>query len=172
MYSITSSSGEDQISFQVPFETPTGPGAAQINVVSQNQTTASVVADSFTEDPGIFTVNGFAVATHLDGSLVTPAQPAYPGETIVLYATGLGPLTIDVTDGYPPPSNALAFTVDPSQVLVNGEQCSVLFSGLAPEFVGVYQLNLTLPTDLPFGDLDIQISTPSATSGIAKLSVS
>jgi uncharacterized protein (TIGR03437 family) len=172
MYSITSADGQDQISFQVPFETPTGPGAAQIRVVSQDQTTASVVVDSFTEDPGIFTFNGFAVATHLNGSLVTPADPATPGETIVLYTTGLGPLTIDVTDGYPPPSDALAFTVDPVQALVRGEQCSVLFSGLAPEFVGVYQLNLTLPLDLPFGDLDIQISTPSATSAVAKLSVS
>jgi uncharacterized protein (TIGR03437 family) len=56
-------------------------------------------------------------------------------------------------------------------VLVGGEQCSVLFSGLAPGFVGLYQLNLTLPPDLPFGDLNIQISTPSATSAIAKLSV-
>jgi uncharacterized protein (TIGR03437 family) len=169
--SITSSNGQDQISFQVPFETDTGPGAAQIDVVSQDKTTASVVVDSFTEDPGIFTYNGFAVATHVNGSLVTPADPAYPGEIIVLYTTFLGPLTFDVSDGYPPRSNALAYTVDPFQVLVRGEQCSVLFSGLAPGFVGLYQLNLALPPDLPFGDLDIQISTPYATNGIAKLSV-
>jgi uncharacterized protein (TIGR03437 family) len=172
LYSITSSEGQDQISFQVPFETATGPGAAQIDVVSQDVTTGSVVADSFTADPGIFTNNGFAVAIHLDGSLVTPADPAYPGETITLYTTGLGPLTFDVSDGYPPPADALAYTVDPFQVLVNGEQCSVLFSGLAPGLVGVYQLNLTLPADLPFGDLDIQISTPNTTSAVAKLPVS
>jgi uncharacterized protein (TIGR03437 family) len=172
LYSISSSNGQDQISFQVPFETATGQGAAQIDVVNQDTTTASVVVDSFTEDPGIFTFNGLAVAAHLNGSLVTPADPAYPGETIVLYTTGLGPLSVDVADGYPPPSNTLANTVDPLQALVNGEQCSVLFSGLAPGFVGVYQLNLTLPADLPFGDLDIQISTPSGSSGVAKLSVS
>jgi uncharacterized protein (TIGR03437 family) len=172
LYSVTSSDGGDQINFQVPFETATGPGAAQIVIVSQNQTTASVVADSFTEDPGIFTYNGFAVAIHLNGSLVTPADPAFPGETIVLYTTGLGPLSLDVTDGYPPPSDALAFTADPVQVVVKGEQCSVLFSGLAPGLVGVYQVNLTLPADLPFGNLNIQISTPNATSAIATLPVS
>ena len=171
LYSVSSSNEQEQITFQVPFETDTGPGAAQIDVVSHDETTASVVVDSFTQDPGIFTYNGFAVAIHMNGSLVTPVDPAFPGETIVLYTTGLGPLTFDVADGYPPPSNALAYTVDPFQVLVNSEQCSVLFSGLAPGFVGVYQLNLTLPLDLPFGDLDIQISTPSATSAIAKLSV-
>jgi uncharacterized protein (TIGR03437 family) len=172
LYGITSADGQDRISFQVPFETPTGPGAAQIDVVSQDQTTASVVADSFTEDPGIFTFNGFAVALHLNGSLVTPVDPAFPGETIVLYTTGLGPLSLDVTDGYPPPADALAFTADPVQVVVKGEQCSVLFSGLAPGLVGVYQVNLTLPEDLPFGELDIQVATPNATSSVAKVLVS
>jgi uncharacterized protein (TIGR03437 family) len=65
------------------------------------------LSDSFTEDPGIFIYNGYAWA-HADGSLVTPGDPANPGETIVLYTTGLGPVTVDVPDGFPAPSNPLA----------------------------------------------------------------
>jgi len=171
LFSVAFANGEDQISFQVPFETDTGPGAVTIDVVSFGTTTASLVVDSFTEDPGIFVYNGFAVAAHVDGKLVTPDDPAGPGETIVLYATGLGPVTVDVPDGAPAPSNPLAYTEDPFQAFVGGEQCSVPFSGLAPGFVGVYQLNLTLPRDLPSGNLDIQISTPYASSGITKLPV-
>ncbi len=171
LYAVAYVNGEDQINFQVPFETDTGPGAAQVDVTSFGATTASLAVDSFTEDPGIFTYNGYAVAVHVDGSLITPTDPAAAGETIVLYTTGLGPVTIDVPDGYPAPSNPLAYTADPFQVLVEGEQASVLFSGLAPGFVGVYQLNVQLPRDLPSGDLDMQISTPYATSGITKLSV-
>ena len=163
--------GEDQINFQVPFDIDTGPGAAQVEVTSFGETTASIAVDSFIEDPGIFTYNDYAVAVHVDGSLVTPTDPASAGETIIVYTTGLGPVTIDVPDGYPAPSNPLAYTADPFQVLVEGEQARVLFSGLAPGFVGVYQLNVTLPGDLPPGDLDVQISTPYATSGVAKLSV-
>ena len=171
LYSVAYANGEDQINFQVPFETDTGPGAAHVEVTSLGDTTASLAVDSFTEDPGIFIYNGYAVAVHVDGSLVNPADPASAGETIVVYTTGLGPVTIDVPDGYPPSSNPLAYTADPFQALVEGEQAQVLFSGLAPGFVGVYQLNLTLPGDLPPGDLDMQISTPYSTSGIAKLSV-
>jgi uncharacterized protein (TIGR03437 family) len=171
LYSVAYANGEDQINFQVPFETDTGPGAVQVDVVSEGQTTASIITDSFTEDPGIFTYNGFAVAAHVDGALVTPSDAAEPGETIVLYTTGLGPVTVDVPDGVAAPSDPLAYTVDPFQALVEGEQCRVLFSGLAPGFVGVYQLNLVLPSDLPSGNLDLQISTPYATSGIVQLPV-
>lgn len=171
LYSVAYANGEDQINFQVPFDAPTGPGAAQVEVTSFGETTAVINVDSFTEDPGIFLYNGYAVAVHVDGSLVTPRDPAAAGETIILYTTGLGPVSLDVPDGYPAPSNPLAYTADPFQVLVEGEPARVLFSGLAPGFVGVYQLNLILPVDLPPGDLDLQISTPYATSGIAKLSV-
>lgn len=171
LYSVAYANGEDQINFQVPFETDTGLGAADVEVTSLGVTTAVLTVDSFTEDPGIFTYNGYAVAVHADGALVTPADPAGAGETIVIYTTGLGPVTVDVPDGYPAPTNPLAYTVDPFQMLVEGEQTRVYFSGLAPGFVGVYQLNVTLPGDLPSGDLDVEISTPYATSGVAKLSV-
>jgi adhesin/invasin len=171
LFAVAHSNGEDQINFQVPFEAPTGPGAAQVEVASFGDRTASVFVDSFTEDPGIFVYNGYAIAVHVDGSFVTPSDPAARGETVVLYTTGLGPVTVDVPDGYPAPSEPLAYTADPFQVLVEGEQAQVLFSGLAPGFVGVYQLNVVLPGDLPPGDLDLQISTPYATSGVVKLSV-
>jgi hypothetical protein len=42
---------------------------------------------------------------------------------------------------------------------------------LPPGFVGVYQLTLVLPSDLGVGDLNLQISTPYATGGIAQLPV-
>jgi uncharacterized protein (TIGR03437 family) len=45
------------------------------------------------------------------------------------------------------------------------------FSGLAPGFVGLYQLNITLPTDLPQGNLNVQIVSPYASSGDAVLPV-
>lgn len=93
IYSIAFAKGEDQISFQVPFETPTGPGAAEILVFDSGVQTADFLADSFTEDPGIFVYNGnVAVAVHPSHwTLVTRSNPAARGEIVVLYYDWDGP---------------------------------------------------------------------------------
>ena len=173
LFSIAYSGGQDQISFQVPYETPVGPGAALIQVFDYGNDVLDIRTDSFTEDPGIFTYQGsYAVAERgADGSLIGPNNPAYPGDVVVLYTTGLGPLSLNLVDGVGAPSNPLAYTLDPYQVVVDGEPCKILFSGLAPGYVGLYQINLVLPSDLPNGNLDIQILSQYANSGIAKLPV-
>jgi uncharacterized protein (TIGR03437 family) len=61
--------------------------------------------------------------------------------------------------------------LDPFQVIVAGQSSRVLFSGLAPGFVGLYQINLQLPFNLPAGNLDIQITSPFADSQVATLPV-
>ena len=41
--------------------------------------------------PGLFQLDlQNAVATEADGSVLTPATPAKPGDIVILYATGLG----------------------------------------------------------------------------------
>ena len=173
LFSVAYANGEDQISFQVPWETPTGPGAATLEILSNGRTVGFIQSDSFTEDPGIFMYGGrYAVAARpSDYSLIGPRNPARPGEVIILYTTGLGPVSLNIPDGYSAPLDRLAYTVDPFQVVVDGEQAQVLFSGLAPGFVGLYQINLRLPFDLPPGNLDIQILSPFANSGTATLPV-
>ena len=166
LFSVAFANGQDQISFQVPWETPTGPGAADVQVFDYGNMVAEMTADSFTEDPGIFAYgNNYAVAQRAaDGSLIGPGNPAIPGDYIVLYTTGLGPVNLDLTDGEGAPSNPLAYTEDPFQVIVNSEQCQVSFSGLAPAFVGLYQVNFILPSDVPSGDLSLQILSNYANS--------
>jgi uncharacterized protein (TIGR03437 family) len=172
LFVVANTNGQTQINFQVPWETDTGPAAADIEVLDFGDTVATIETDSFTADPGIFTSEGYALAVRaVDWSLIRPGNAASPGETVILYATGLGPVSLDVPDGEPAPASPLARTQDPFDVLLDGEPCQVLFSGLAPGFVGVYQLNLVLPPDLPPGDLDLQISTPFATSGITKFPI-
>jgi uncharacterized protein (TIGR03437 family) len=173
IYSVAYSAGQDQISIQVPYEAPTGPGAAEIEVFDEGMLVADFFADSFTEDPGIFTYNGnFAIAEASDYSLIGPNNPAIPGEALVLYATGLGPLTLNLIDGYSSPTNPpFAETLDPFQVIVDGENCKVFFSGLAPGFVGLYQVNFYVPTDAAAGNLHISIQSPYANSAIAILPV-
>jgi len=173
IYGIAYTGGEDQISIQVPYEAPTGPGAAEIQVFDKGVLVADFFTDSFTEDPGIFTYNGnFAIAEASDYSLIGPNNPAIPGEPLVLYVTGLGPLTLDLVDGYgSPTSPPFAQTIDPFQVILDGESCNVFFSGLAPGFVGLYQINFDVPSDAAAGNLQISIQSPYANSAIALLPV-
>ena len=173
IYGVAFYNGEDQISVQVPYEVPVGPGAALVQIYNYGMLVASLQQDSFTEDPGIFMYNGYyAVAVrYADGSLVGPSNPAYPGDILTVYTTGLGPLNLNLVDGVGAPYNPLAYTTDPFQVFVNNQECQVLFSGLAPGYVGLYQLNIVLPSNLPRGDLDMQIVSPYASSGVATLPV-
>ncbi len=173
IYSIAFANGEDQISIQVPYDTRTGPGAVLVEVFDGRDRTASIVADSFTEDPGIFAYqDNYALAVHAsDGALVGPGDPASPGEVLVFYVTGLGPLSLQLQDGYAAPSDPLAYTVSPFQVLVDGENSEVFFSGLAPGFVGPYQINFRVPRDVDLGNLNLQIRSPYASSRIVILPV-
>jgi minor extracellular serine protease Vpr len=173
IYSIAYANGEDQISIQVPYEASTGPGAAEIQVFDESSLVADFFTDSFTEDPGIFVYNGsYAIAEASDYSLIGPDNPALPGEPLVLYVTGLGPLDMNLLDGYgSPTSPPFAQTVDPFQVIVDNENCNVFFSGLAPGFVGLYQVNFYVPRDAAAGNLQIYIQSPYANSAIAILPV-
>lgn len=173
IYAIAYANGEDQISIQVPYEAPTGPGAAEVEVVDNGSEVADFFTDSFTEDPGIFVYQGsYAIAEASDYSLIGPTNPAIPGEPLVLYVTGLGPLNLDLVDGFgSPTAPPFAETVDPFQVILDNETCNVFFSGLAPGFVGLYQINFYVPQDAAPGELSIYIQSPYATSGTAVLPI-
>lgn len=169
---------QDQISVQVPYGAPTGPKSAEVqvfNIVSgQSMLIADFFTDSFTEDPGIFTWDGnvsggaaiYALAEAVDYSLIGPDNPALVGETLQLFVTGLGPLNDpDLVDGYgSPTSPPFAETLDPFQVILDGESCHVDFSGLAPGFVGLYQINFDVPLDAASGNLQLSIQSTYANS--------
>src|SRR5665213_2245898 len=174
IYGIAYANGQDQISIQVPYDSPTGPGAAEIQVIDEGAVVADFITDSFTEDPGIFTYDsGLAIAEASDYSLINTGNPANPGEPLVLYVTGLGPLNDpNLVDGYgSPTSPPLAETLDPFQVVLDNEKCDVFFSGLAPGFVGLYQINFYVPQDAAPGNLQISIQSSYANSAFAILPV-
>ena len=173
IYAIAYANGEDQISVQVPYSTATGPNSAQIDIIDYGRIVATIRSDSFDEDPGIFVYQGnYALALRYpDYSLVGPNNRVLPGVILILFTTGLGPLDQVLRDGYGAPSNPPASSVSPFQVIVAGQNCRVMFSGLTPGFVGLYQVNLQLPFTLPAGDLNIQIRSPYADSQVAILPV-
>jgi uncharacterized protein (TIGR03437 family) len=69
--------------------------------------------------------------------------PAKPGDTIILYGVGFGPVTPDIPAGQiVQQSNTLASSF---QVSIGGMPATVNYAGLAPNYVGLYQFNIVVP---------------------------
>jgi uncharacterized protein (TIGR03437 family) len=155
--------GMQQINFQVPFET-------QTNLVEVRYQGLSTFVLPQPAGPGIFTLpDGSGAIQHAsDYSLVTASHPAAPGEAIVIYATGLGSVSTTVADGTP------ALGADPVQQVcqppsvmfggtpANGEGAiaNILYAGLTPGYVGLYQMNVQVPPATPAGPTSLYVFWP------------
>jgi len=76
------------------------------------------------------------------------SRPAKPGEFLSIYCTGLGDVNNQPVLGSASPSNPLASTLATPVVTIGGQTAQVLFSGLAPGFVGLYQVNVKVRMEL------------------------
>ena len=89
---------------------------------------------------------GLATITRADnGELVTPTNPVHPGDSIVIWATGLGRTSPPIDSGMPAPSNPLPSAVIQPVLQLGGVALSVQYAGLVPGAVGLYQINATVP---------------------------
>jgi uncharacterized protein (TIGR03437 family) len=137
-----------QINFLVPFAANTFP-IATIQVISNNAQSNTVTEYVRPTTPGIFTGPpngiGYGKILHQDGvTPVTESDPAAPGETVSLFASGLGPVFPPATDGAAGPSTSnTTYTIGAE---VGGIYAPVSFSGLAPGFAGLYQVNVQIPS--------------------------
>jgi uncharacterized protein (TIGR03437 family) len=102
----------------------------------------------------LFTRRGYVVATHADNTLLAPASlypgsstPAKPGETVAIYAVGLGLPSAPLTGGSASQSGSLP--VLPS-CQIGGDPAAVSFAALISP--GLYQLNLAVPLGATDGD--------------------
>ena len=143
-----------QINLQVPF----GASGSSATIVVNNNGTASneVSVPLAASSPGIFSVDGtgFGPGTvvHADFSLVSEAAPAAVAETVIIFLTGLGELSPPIPDGAAGPVDPLSRTTDPDLLVLFGSEAgTVLFSGAAPGFVGLYQINVTIPNPVVTG---------------------
>jgi uncharacterized protein (TIGR03437 family) len=88
-----------------------------------------------------------------DNELVTPSHPIHrdSGSALVIYLTGLGQTYPAVATGQPAPSNPLSTSLVQPTVTLGGVNLPVLYSGLAPGLVGVDQINVSVPSNVPTG---------------------
>ena len=136
-----------QINFLVPYEL--GSGSAKIFVARDGVRGPDATVQLNNSSPGFFQWNGnLAVAQHGDGSLISPDSPASAGETIVLYAAGLGHTAPSTQSGRLVQQAAWISSLASLQILLDGTAVpsqNILYAGLTPSFAGLYQINLRLP---------------------------
>jgi uncharacterized protein (TIGR03437 family) len=156
-------SGLQQINFQVPVQTPSVYPSDPPRPVEIRYQGSSSFAFPQVSPPGIFTLSdGTAAIEHsADYSLVTPSNPAHPGEVILVYATGLGAVSPAAVSGVS--ASGPAGVAQSCGGLVAFQPAgpyplgSILYAGLTPGFVGLYQLNIQLAETLPAGTVQFLI---------------
>ena len=145
----------NQINFQIPWELA-GKSQASLSVNVGTQTSPIQTITIATYAPGIFSMNsqGNGQGAILDQSyqLVNGSNPATAGTTVIqIYCTGLGSVTNQPASGAPAPSNPLARTIATPTVTIGGITAPVLYSGLAPGAVGLYQIDAQVPFNASAG---------------------
>jgi uncharacterized protein (TIGR03437 family) len=160
------------------------------NVATRQQTVTVTNASGATNafaitinavEPGLlatsnFLVNGtqYAVALNSDGTYALPtgaiaglvSHPATPGDTLVLYGLGFGPVTPSIPAGQlVAQTNTLATAF---QMFIGGMPATAVYSGLAPDFTGLYQFNIVVP-NVDSGNAVPVTFALSGTNGTQKL---
>jgi uncharacterized protein (TIGR03437 family) len=177
----------NQVAFQVPYGL-TPQKDASVQVVRDGQAGNTVSVHIASRAPRILTVGGgpFGAITFPDGaSYPFPdgafpglnTRPAQAGDTIVVYAIGLGSTNPGVFAGDPAPSSPLSQLVNTPVVnlFLTGQTAITTtpsFAGLTPGFAGLYQVNVTIPANAPKGsNVNMTFGFTDAISNAVQLAI-
>lgn len=148
-----------QINFQVPYEA--AEGVATVHVEAGGLRSNGVTVRIADRAPRLLRLGiaEYGIIVNPDGTFPLPrnsaiggaGRPVRAGETVVMYAIGLGPTSPGVQNGAAAPASPLA-QITPMPLLQFGRNSissndgvTPLFVGLTPGFVGLYQINVTIP---------------------------
>lgn len=145
-----------QVNVQAPFGLT--PGSQALVVSTSAGQSANYNVNVANTSPGLYAPSIFLVggnqyvgATHQDGTWVMPAgavagftsSPAKAGETITLYGVGFGPVNSPPPAGQPAQGQSSLTTA--LTMFFGPAQGTLTYQGLAPNFIGLYQFNVTVP---------------------------
>jgi len=152
---------DGQVAALLPSNTPTGTGTFTVTYNGQSVSAGHGIGVSV---PGVFTTDstgaGPAIVTYSDYSLVssykasncggpnTTCGAANAGDTLILWATGLGPVNGDDASGAGLGVNMPNL---PLKLWIGGAQAQVIYQGRSGCCVGEDQIVFTVPNNVPTG---------------------
>jgi uncharacterized protein (TIGR03437 family) len=153
-----------QVNFQVPWEL-SGQSSASLTLENLSSMSAPITVQLASYAPGIFSMNASgsgqgAIVDALTGQLAAASnaipgissQPITRGRIISIYCTGMGPVSNQPATGVFAPITPLANTTTQPLVSIGGVSANqVSYSGLAPGFFGLYQINVQVPNGVSTG---------------------
>jgi uncharacterized protein (TIGR03437 family) len=172
--------GPDQINFHLPYTFTPGPLDVKVTHVTTESAVLQTV-DVSPVAPGIFALNG-----HGDGqgaiviagtSVIARAagdssRPARRGELVSIYCNGLGQVNGAPRAGQPTPDSPPVPTLETPEVMIGGARAEVMFSGLTPQTVGLYQINARVPDQAATGPAtQVMIQISGRTSNTVTMAV-
>jgi uncharacterized protein (TIGR03437 family) len=166
IYYVSNINGQQQLTFQMPCDVTPGSNIPLTVNVSGGSATVNITV--LPGAPGIFgtvMTDGVtrAVLVRPDGSFVSLQNPARRGETIRMYATGLGPVTPTVGTNSTAVPGADSLVTGQLIVGVNNAGARVIGARLAPSLIGVYEVTFQVPNDAPAGNdvvLSLAVNVP------------
>ena len=142
----------NQLNIQVPWELA-GQSSVTVKVIINFTYSAEYTLPLATYSPGFFAnnVNGQLLAAALDSNnkVISTSNPVARGSTVQLFLNGLGPVQNTPADGAALTSTDS--TTTPAAITIGGQSATVSYSGLAPNFVGLYQVNAIVPSSISAG---------------------
>ncbi len=147
-----------QINFLMPMALPSsGSALVAVRNVSTGQLYGTLDLGLKVASPAFFTRgaggSGPIAAINQDNTIHAPTNAIRVGDVIALYGTGQGfvpgaPPDGNVAEGLTPTPNRPRVTLDGRSV----PDENITYSGLAPQLLGVWQLNLKIPDNAPIGN--------------------
>jgi uncharacterized protein (TIGR03437 family) len=174
-----------QINCQIPTDAPTGTSTIQVKR-TDGQASNLVSVEIVSRAPRILLggVGLYGVITNLDGSRPMPdgswpgvaTHPAKAGDTLTLWAIGLGSTSPIVATGKAAPSSEPLARVATTPTVnfgggIGGTIVNPLFAGLTPGFAGLYQVNVTIPPDVPRGLVYVTLAFGDSTSNPVQIAI-
>ncbi len=140
----------NQLAAVLPSTTPIGTGT--LTVAYNSQTSAAVPIQVAPSAIGLDTLygtgNGAGVVTDNNGNVFNLTNSATPGQTVILWGSGIGADTSNNDTTYPQTQNNL--TDIPLQVFIGGVSANIVYRGRS-QYPGLDQINVTIPSNVSPG---------------------
>jgi uncharacterized protein (TIGR03437 family) len=180
-----------QVNFEMPYTASTTQ-LSTVQVVSSNGITGNIRSvQAIPANPHILVwapaqaAGGYGIILNaVDNTLSLPVadtglgytpRPSQPGDVITIYCTGLGQTNPLAQTGQPATSIPILNTGPVTVTFGSGSsQVSVQssFSGLTPTLVGLYQVNVTIPANVPTGtSVPVSITLGTVASNVANIPI-